>query len=102
MFGALKGRFQSLRELRIQIQTQKDFDFANSWLQCCFILHNLIVEIEEKERQPSTVGWARKENGDSDSVEDEDEEIGEGDQSDYGSDGQKFRSQLMQFLGQSS
>ncbi|KAG2050542.1 hypothetical protein BDR06DRAFT_862570, partial [Suillus hirtellus] len=45
-FGSIKGRFQSLRELCIPIQSQKDLDYANMWIHSCFILHNLIVEIE--------------------------------------------------------
>ncbi|KAJ8581511.1 hypothetical protein M405DRAFT_715108, partial [Rhizopogon salebrosus TDB-379] len=47
-FGSLKGRFQSLRELRVQIQSEKDLKFANSWTRCCLILHNMIIDIEEQ------------------------------------------------------
>ncbi|KIM66821.1 hypothetical protein SCLCIDRAFT_87284, partial [Scleroderma citrinum Foug A] len=47
-FGSLKGRFQSLQELRFQIQNQTDLDYANMWIRCCLILHNMIINIEEK------------------------------------------------------
>ncbi|KAL4064116.1 hypothetical protein V8B97DRAFT_1876196, partial [Scleroderma yunnanense] len=30
-----------------QIQNQQDLDFANMWMHCCLILHNMILEIEE-------------------------------------------------------
>ena len=46
-YGSLKGRFQSLQELRFQIQTQRDLNYANMWTRCCLILHNMIIEIEE-------------------------------------------------------
>lgn len=38
--GLLKGTFQSLKELRIQIE-------LILWVRCCIILHNLIIRIEE-------------------------------------------------------
>ncbi|KAG2342726.1 hypothetical protein BDR05DRAFT_867603, partial [Suillus weaverae] len=47
-FSSIKGQFKSLRELCIPIQSQKDLNYANMWIHSCFILHNLIVEIEEK------------------------------------------------------
>ncbi|KIK18456.1 hypothetical protein PISMIDRAFT_79655, partial [Pisolithus microcarpus 441] len=46
-YGSLKGRFQSLRDMHFQIQNQQDLEFANMWMRCCLILHNLILEIEE-------------------------------------------------------
>ncbi|KIK14154.1 hypothetical protein PISMIDRAFT_73750, partial [Pisolithus microcarpus 441] len=46
-YGSLKGRFQSLRDMHFQIQNQWDLEFANMWMRCCLILHNLILEIEE-------------------------------------------------------
>ncbi|KIJ67140.1 hypothetical protein HYDPIDRAFT_74457, partial [Hydnomerulius pinastri MD-312] len=45
-FAALKGRFQSLRELRHNIQTEADLHFAMYWVQCCLILHNMIIRFE--------------------------------------------------------
>ncbi|KIK22274.1 hypothetical protein PISMIDRAFT_652300 [Pisolithus microcarpus 441] len=46
-YGLLKGHFQSLQEMHFQIQNQQDLNFTNMWIQCCLILHNLILEIEE-------------------------------------------------------
>ncbi|KIK23912.1 hypothetical protein PISMIDRAFT_99518, partial [Pisolithus microcarpus 441] len=46
-YGSLKGHFQSLREMHFQIQNQRDLNFANMWIRCCLILHNLILKIKE-------------------------------------------------------
>ncbi|KIK24192.1 hypothetical protein PISMIDRAFT_99114 [Pisolithus microcarpus 441] len=46
-YRSLKGQFQSLCEMQFQIQNQHDLEFANMWMRCCLILHNLILEIEE-------------------------------------------------------
>lgn len=47
--GALKGRWQSLRGLRIPINTQEDHYNACRWVSCCVLLHNAVLEID---------GWA--------------------------------------------
>lgn len=47
--GLLKGRFQSLRELRIQISSLNRHRWAIVWIRCCIILHNLIIMIEGDE-----------------------------------------------------
>ena len=44
--GLLKGRFQSLFELQIQIYMHKKHLWAVMWIQCCIILHNLVLQIE--------------------------------------------------------
>jgi hypothetical protein len=44
--GLLKGRFQSLFELQIQIYTHKKHLWAVMWIRCCIILHNLVLQIE--------------------------------------------------------
>ncbi|KAF8235112.1 hypothetical protein L208DRAFT_1258770, partial [Tricholoma matsutake] len=41
--GLLKGRFQSLFELWIQIYTHEKHLWAIVWIRCCIILHNLIL-----------------------------------------------------------
>lgn len=60
-FAALKGRFQSLRELRIRIRSQDDMTYAVHWVQCCIILHNMIIRFEDTLGRESTMGWAREE-----------------------------------------
>lgn len=44
--GLLKGRFQALRELRIQITSTKHHKWAVIFVRCCIILHNLILRLE--------------------------------------------------------
>jgi hypothetical protein len=44
--GLLKGRFQALRELRIQIASHKRHEWAIFFIRCCIILHNLIIMLE--------------------------------------------------------
>jgi hypothetical protein len=45
----LKGRFQSLHELRIQIGSHNHHMRAIIWIRCCIILHNLIIQFEGNE-----------------------------------------------------
>lgn len=47
--GLLKGRFQSLRELRLRISDRDTHDLAVTWIRCCLILHNMIIILEEQE-----------------------------------------------------
>jgi hypothetical protein len=37
--GLLKGRLQSLRQLRLKIKSAKDLEFANFWIHCCIVIH---------------------------------------------------------------
>ena len=39
--GYLKGRFQSLKELHVQITNQKSHKFATYWVACCIGVHCL-------------------------------------------------------------
>jgi len=47
--GALKGRFQCLRGLRVSINTKEDHVWASRWITMAIILHNLVIDIEGKE-----------------------------------------------------
>jgi hypothetical protein len=47
--GALKGRFQCLRGLRVKINNHKDHHAALQWITVTIILHNLIIDIEGSE-----------------------------------------------------
>ncbi|KAF9118419.1 hypothetical protein BG015_006620, partial [Linnemannia schmuckeri] len=40
-FGLLKGKFKSLKELRVDIDTQKDMTDAGRHIMVCVILHNI-------------------------------------------------------------
>jgi hypothetical protein len=44
--GALKGRFQSLRGLRVKIKSNEDHKKALRWVTVAIILHNLIIDVE--------------------------------------------------------
>jgi hypothetical protein len=44
--GALKGRFQCLRGLRVNINSPDDHVAAMRWITCAIILHNLIIDVE--------------------------------------------------------
>ncbi|KIM56459.1 hypothetical protein SCLCIDRAFT_52193, partial [Scleroderma citrinum Foug A] len=59
-FATLKGGFQSLRELRVKIQTEKDIKVAVYWIMSCIILHNMIICFEEEmgNRVEPTTEWA--------------------------------------------
>jgi hypothetical protein len=46
VIGMLKGRFQSLFQLRIQVYTHDKHLWAIMWIRCCIILHNLILRVE--------------------------------------------------------
>ena len=70
MFAALKGWFQSLCELRLQMNSLKDVQIVIHWIQCCLILHNMIIRCEDRLNVESTMQWAiqeGQENGDGDS-----------------------------------
>jgi DDE superfamily endonuclease len=44
--GYLKGRFQSLKELRVQIMNQKSHKFATYWVACCIGVHAFAMACE--------------------------------------------------------
>lgn len=44
--GALKGRWQCLRGLRVLINSKRDHIIACRWITIAIILHNITVEIE--------------------------------------------------------
>ena len=45
--GFLKGRFQSLKELRIQIRNKKSHKFATYWVACCVGVHAFAMACED-------------------------------------------------------
>lgn len=44
--GLLKGTFQSLKEIRIQLINTKRHMIIIMWARVCIVLHNLIIRIE--------------------------------------------------------
>ena len=46
-FAALKECFQSLHELRLVMRTQENVKIGMHWIQCCIILHNMIIQFKE-------------------------------------------------------
>lgn len=46
--GYLKGKFQSLKELRFQITNPQDFAYATLWINCCIILHAFCINYEQQ------------------------------------------------------
>ena len=51
--GLLKGCFQALRELRIQITSPRHHKWAIIFVRCCIILHNLILRLEGGDFDPA-------------------------------------------------
>ena len=91
----MKGQFQSLRELRVQIQSQTDLKYTNMWVHCCLILHNTILEIkEELGLKPSMEEYCE---GVVERGEVDDDEIAADDEF-TGTPGQLFRNHLMDIL----
>jgi hypothetical protein len=48
--GFLKGRFPSLKNLRVSITDAKSHQFAGYWIAGCVCLHNFAMESEAEER----------------------------------------------------
>jgi hypothetical protein len=44
--GAIKGRFQSLRGLRVNINSNDEHYEALRWITVAIILHNLVIDVE--------------------------------------------------------
>ncbi|KIK73622.1 hypothetical protein PAXRUDRAFT_41480, partial [Paxillus rubicundulus Ve08.2h10] len=46
-FAALKGHFQSLWELHHPIRNEQELQYVIHWVNCCLILHNMVIQFEE-------------------------------------------------------
>ncbi|KAG2155173.1 uncharacterized protein EDB93DRAFT_1101766 [Suillus bovinus] len=63
-FAALKGQFQSLKDLQQNINSADDLRAAVHWIQYCLILHNMIIQFEEQrglKEDKGTMDWAHEE-----------------------------------------
>jgi hypothetical protein len=50
--GFLKGRFHSLKGLRMHIKDEKTHKFATYWVAACVGVHSFAMQCEEEERGP--------------------------------------------------
>lgn len=50
--GFLKGRFHSLKGLRVHIKDEKTHKFATYWVAACVGVHSFAMQCEEEERGP--------------------------------------------------
>ncbi|GAV03389.1 hypothetical protein RvY_13818 [Ramazzottius varieornatus] len=64
--GILKGRFKSLKRLRVHIKGKKDLAWAVYWIRVCCILHNLL------DKDPYDEEWTEEE---ANAEENEDDEL---------------------------
>jgi hypothetical protein len=48
--GILKGKFQSLRGLRLAIRDEGDLTRASLWIRSCVVLHNILLEDSMQEK----------------------------------------------------
>jgi hypothetical protein len=46
--GIVKGRWCSLRGIRIQVKTVEDFNRINEWISVCLVLHNILNRFNDK------------------------------------------------------
>ncbi|KAJ7763541.1 hypothetical protein DFH07DRAFT_956352 [Mycena maculata] len=52
--GFLKGRFHSLKSLRVNIKDEKTHKFATYWIAACVGVHSYAMQCEDEERGPDT------------------------------------------------
>ena len=80
--GALKGRFQCLRGLRVNINTPDDHIRACRWITVAIILHNLIIDVEgsvsARQFQPAHTLAEEEEDAGVNEEENENEDLDEG------------------------
>ena len=102
--GLLKGTFQSLKEIHIQLVNTKCHMIIIMWARVCIILHNLIIRIEgdnfdERWRECLVRTGLDHERGASDTdEEDEPEDALEQARQRVETPGQRFRQKLMDNL----
>ena len=51
--GFLKGRFQSLKHLRVLILDERSHKFATYWVAACITIHAFVMQCEDEERSDS-------------------------------------------------
>lgn len=68
--GILKGRFQSLKGLRIMLRRDKDIKRAVYWIRACCVIHNLVLQDQVDNE------WLEDEGDEGDEGAEEDEDEG--------------------------
>jgi hypothetical protein len=102
--GLLKGTFQSLKEIRIQLINTKRHMIIIMWARVCIVLHNLIIRIEgdnfdERWRECLVMTGLANERGDAEEEEEEDpEDMLKRAQRRLETPGQRFRRKVMDDL----
>lgn len=51
--GFLKGRFQSLKHLRVRISDERSHRFATYWVAACIAIHAFTMQCEDEEQSDS-------------------------------------------------
>lgn len=51
--GFLKGRFQSLKSLRVNIIDERSHKFATYWIAACIVVHTFALRCEIAAREPN-------------------------------------------------
>jgi hypothetical protein len=102
--GLLKGTFQSLKEIRIQLVNTKRHKLIIMWARVCIILHNLIIRIEgdnfddQWRESLMRTGLEQERDAGDDTDEEEPGDALEQAQRRLATPGQRFRLQLMDSL----
>ena len=58
--GYLKGRFQSLRGLRQQINSERDYILALAWVRTCLIIHSFAARVEDQNYESDFWEWVEE------------------------------------------
>ena len=93
--GALKGRFQCLRGLRVTINNKRQHIAACQWMTIAIILHNIIVEVEGTHADYFVFGHTQAQEQEDHGVQDEEDLIQEGD---FDQGGEAKRKRLIEEL----
>jgi hypothetical protein len=100
--GLLKGTFQSLKEIRIQLVNTKRHMVIIMWARVCIVLHNLIIRIEgdnfDEVWREGLVRRGLDRGADDSDEEDEPEDMLEQARRRLETPGQRFRLKLMNDL----
>lgn len=72
--GVLKGRWCSLRELRVQLIDEDAVERALRWIQSCVVLHNMLLSFDDEWKEEDGIDDSSSDESDGDEAEDDDSE----------------------------